>query len=325
MSGKPRIAVVIVTYNSAAVLDGCLRALAAQQGVELTSVVVADNASTDGSLALARAFAPAANSTGLPVTTVEVGRNGGYSAGINAGMTALAGQRQDQHRNHDAILILNPDCRPQPASLALLARALQQPGRGIAVPRLLNPDGTQHHSLRRAPSVRGAFAEAIIGGNRAGRRGGSGEMITDAAVYERPGPAVWATGAAMMISAAAAEHIGPWDESFFLYSEETEFALRAADKGWTLWYEPQAVVEHIGGESKTNTDLAALLVVNKIKLFRRRHGTGASSAYYVAVALGQSARAVAGSRTARAAVKALVNPKAVVNPSARKRLPQGSV
>ncbi len=51
----------------------------------------------------------------------------------------------------------------------------------------------------------------------------------------------------MLLSVSALREVGPWDESFLLYSEETEYCLRAADKGWCTWYEPAAVFEHIGG------------------------------------------------------------------------------
>jgi N-acetylglucosaminyl-diphospho-decaprenol L-rhamnosyltransferase len=294
-SDVPRLAVVIVTYNSAPVLAGALTSLESPDGVELAAVVVADNASRDESLAIAER-------SDLPVTTVRVGRNAGYSAAINAGLAGLDTSKLD------AVFVMNPDCRVQPDTLGLLARALRQPGVGITVPRILNPDGTLNYSLRREPTVRGAFAEALLGGVRAGRRGGRGELITDPEVYRHAAPAVWATGAAMLISTVALPEIGPWDESFFLYSEETEFALRAADHGWSLWYEPAAVVEHIGGESSTNPALTALLVVNKVRLFRRRNGPAASAAYRVAMILGQTVRALAGSRTARACVAALFRP-----------------
>ena len=112
----------------------------------------------------------------------------------------------------------------------------------------------------------------------------------------------------MLLDAEAIKELGPWDESFLLYSEETEYALRAADRGWSLWYEPEAVIEHVGGESGTNPMLAALLIVNKVRLFRRRRGGSPRFAYYLSIVLGQSVRALAGSRTARAALAALLRP-----------------
>ncbi|TQS27792.1 glycosyltransferase family 2 protein [Microbispora sp. KK1-11] len=297
IENRLRAAVVIVTYNSADVLGDCLRSLTeGARGVVLAGVVVADNASGDDSVGVAE------RAEALPITVVQTGRNAGYAAAINAGVAALDLDALD------AVLVLNPDCRLRPGSLAVLMEALRRPGRGIAVPRLVNPDGTLQPSLRRQPTVRRALVEAVIGGTLAGRIGTLGELVTDPVSYEAACTAAWATGAAMLISAPAWREIGPWDESFFLYSEETEYALRAADRGWSLWYEPSAVFEHIGGDSGVNPTLAALIVVNKVRLFRRRRGRIAAAAYFLAVALGEGVRALSGRPTSRAAVAALLRP-----------------
>ncbi|TDE41353.1 glycosyltransferase family 2 protein [Nonomuraea mesophila] len=289
-----RVAVVIVTYNSASVLGGCLGSLArGAEGVELAGVVVADNASKDDSVAVAeRAGA----------TVVQVGRNAGYAAAINAGVAALDLDRLD------GVYVLNPDCRLRPGSIAPLLACLREPGRGIAVPYMVNPDGTLQPSLRRAPTVGRALAEALVGGSLAGRVGGLGELVTDPRDYARPGAYAWATGAAMLLSTRLIREVGAWDESFLLYSEETDYCLRAADLGWTTWYEPASAIEHIGGDSGVNPTLAALLVVNKVRLYRRRHGRASGAAYFLAVLAGEAVRALAGRRTSRACVVALLRP-----------------
>ena len=239
MTSQARVAAVIVTYNSADVLGDCLRSLS-DQGAPLAAVVVADNASRDETRDIAEEFAD------LPMQVVDLGRNAGYSAALNAGIRALDLTRLD------AVLALNPDSGCCPARCSVLASALCQPGRGIAVPRLVNPDGSLQPSLRRKPTVGRALVEALLPGALAGRLGPLGELVTDPAAYERPGVTAWATGAAMLLSVSAWREIGPWDESFLLYSEETEYSLRAADKGWQTWYEPAAVFEHSGGDSSTN-------------------------------------------------------------------------
>ncbi|MFL6143612.1 MAG: glycosyltransferase family 2 protein [Labedaea sp.] len=303
MSAQPRIAVVIVTYNSADVLAGCLASLpAGANGVRLTEVVVADNASDDDSLRIAEEAAD------LPIRTVQLGRNAGYAAGFNAGVEGLAG--------YDAVLLMNPDCRLRPGAIAALAEALAGSGgsrRGIVAPKLVNQDGSLQPTLRRMPTVRGALAEALLGGGRAGRTRGLGELVFDEQAHDTPGDPAWVTGCVLLMSAAALAETGPWDETFLLYSEETDFMFRAADHGWTLWYEPAAVVEHIGGEAGTHPGLAALLVTNKVRLFRRRHGRLHSTAYRIAVLLGESLRALAGRRTARASLTALLRPSTRIN------------
>lgn len=285
---------MVVTYNSAAVLKDCLLSLVdGFTGVHLTEVLVADNASTDDSVTIAE------NVPSLPLRIVHVGVNAGYAAGVNTAVCDLDISRID------AVLVLNPDTRLRPGSVAILADALRAPRRGIVAPRLLNPDGTLQPSLRRQPTVTRALAEALIGGKHAGRLG---ELIIHPEFYSKPGPAVWATGAAMLISTSMIREIGPWEESFLLYGEEVEFALRAADHGWALWYEPRAIIEHIGGESGTNPMLAALLAVNRVRLFRSRCGPLAGAAFFAAVTTGELIRAAAGKRTARAAAIALLRP-----------------
>ena len=106
---NPRIGTVIVTYNSADVLGECLRALGETKDVQLSTVVVADNASRDDSVAVARAAAQT-----LPVQVVEMGRNAGYAAAINAAIAAMDLNRLD------AVMVLNPDCSVRPDTLCLL-------------------------------------------------------------------------------------------------------------------------------------------------------------------------------------------------------------
>ena len=108
----PRVAVVVVTYNSADVLPQCLESLrdGGADGVDLTDVVVVDNASDDASTEIAKA------SDGLPISVVQLTENVGYAAGLNAGVTAL------RNRPPDAVMVLNPDCRLRPGSLATWPR-----------------------------------------------------------------------------------------------------------------------------------------------------------------------------------------------------------
>ncbi|MFD1050994.1 glycosyltransferase family 2 protein, partial [Kibdelosporangium lantanae] len=120
--------------------------------------------------------------------------------------------------------------------------------------------------------------------------------------------AAWATGGVLMISAAAVRALGAWDESFLLYGEETDFALRARRRGFVTWYVPEAVVEHDGGESGTNPMLWALLTYNRIRIVRRYNGFLSYLGYYAAVVVGEGLRAASGRVTAKAALAALLRP-----------------
>jgi N-acetylglucosaminyl-diphospho-decaprenol L-rhamnosyltransferase len=295
--GARTVAVVVITYNSADDLPSCLASLSqgGADGVQLTDVVIVDNASSDSSVQIAKA------TDDLPISIVQMVENVGYAAGVNAGIDSLRG------RPPEAVMILNPDCRLRPGALATLADALQVPGRGVVAPLLLNPDGTLQPSLRRVPTVTGALVESVLGGRIADRLG-VGELIFAEGPHARAGATPWVTGAALLMDWALLESVGPWDESFLLYSEETEFLLRASDHGWSTWFDPAAVVDHKGGESATMPSLFALLTVNRAVLFEKRYGKTRGRAYAACLLLGMLIRAATGKRTARAAAVALLRP-----------------
>jgi GT2 family glycosyltransferase len=287
------VAVVVVTHNSARELPDCLAALDdAFDGVESWAVVVVDNASTDHTVAIASGF----DREGCIV--VELGRNAGYAAAINAGARLFPTSRH--------VLALNPDIRLEPGSVRALIAAAARPGVGIAVPKLVDEHGALQLSQRREPTVARAFLEAILGGRRASRAGRWGEVVGEAGQYEVERPTAWATGAAMMLNRRCLDVVGPWDESFFLYSEETDFCLRAREHGLLTWYTPAARACHLGGESNTSPRLWSILTLNRVRAFRKRHGVATSWLFWCAVVLNESLRAARGSQTHRAALRALL-------------------
>lgn len=285
------VAVVTVTYNSQDVIKDFLGSL--DKGLKGVSwhLTVADNDSSDGTVPLVRDRAPDA-------TVVAMGRNAGYSAGINAAVRAAP--------PHSEILVLNPDVRLTPGCVAELRTALR-PGIGIAVPRLLDGEARPLNSLRREPTVLRAWADALIGARRAGRFRSLGEIVTDRKIYDRSVTADWAAGAALLISSECWNRCGPWDESFFLYSEETDFALRARDAGLVTRYVPAARAIHLGGGSSTSPRLWPLLTLNRVRLFSRRNGRIRTLAYWAALVAREGSRALLGKETSRAAVRALVS------------------
>lgn len=291
------ITVAVVTYRSADVLPGLLDALpAALAGVPDWRLVVADNASDDATVELVRARYPRAR-------IVELGANRGYAAGVNACVAA--------EPEADAVLVLNPDVRPAPGCVRELLAAARSPV-GIAVPRLTDPGGRLAFSLRREPTVRRALGEALLGGRRAGRFPALSEVVADPGAYSTASTSDWASGAAMLLTRDCLRSVGPWDESFFLYSEETDFALRARDAGFALRLVPAAQAVHVGGESHESARLWALLMANRVRLFARRNGRLRAAGFRAALAAGEALRSVRGGvgrDTHRAALHVLVRGK----------------
>lgn len=288
----PRIAVVIVTWNSAHVLPGLLTTLDAGLADHRRQVIVADNASADDSVAVAQRLAS-------DCVIVQTGRNAGYAAAINAGLGAA--------EPYDAALILNPDIRLEPGCVPAMYAQLGTAGTGIVVPRISDGNGRLALSLRREPTLLRALGEAVLG-RRAGRYPRLGETVLDESAYTQRTTVDWATGAIMLISTECMTACGPWDESFFLYSEETEFALRARDHGFATRLAPDAHAVHLEGESKVSPRLWSLLTVNRVKLYRRRHSAAATALYWAALLMRESVRAALGHARARTATVALLRP-----------------
>lgn len=287
------VALIVVTYRSANVLPGFLAALPqALEGVDGAEVIAVDNASDDASARIA-AESPAVD------RLLVLDGNRGYAAGINAGIAAAP--------DRNAYLVLNPDVRLWPGSVHRLMEAAASPGVGIAVPRLLDEHGRLLPSLRREPSLRRAAGEAVLGGRRAGRWRTLGETIVAPEVYAAPTSAAWATGGAMLLSAECLRATGPWDESFFLYEEEVEFALRARDHGFHLVYAPDAAATRIIGDTPPSTTMWTLMRVNKWRLYARRHGPLRAGAFRLVLIAGEGIRALSGRPASRAAFRGLLS------------------
>lgn len=294
LDGPDRVTVVVVTFNSADVVEGLLASLPAGLAGVPASVVVVDNGSRDGTPDLVRRVAP-------DVTVVETGRNGGYAAGINEGVRhGPAGTD---------VLVLNPDVRLGPGCVPELLAARRRTGAGIVVPRLDDAAGRLIASRRREPSLRRAVADAVLGAERAGRIRDLGEVVTDPIAYEVESPTDWAEGSTQLVSAECWAAVGPWDESYFLYSEETDFALRARDAGFATVFVPTASAVHLEGGSAGNPALWRLLVANRLRLYARRHGRVATATFWLVLVLREASRAVLGKRTSRAALGALLSPR----------------
>jgi GT2 family glycosyltransferase len=225
-------AIALVTHNSIVdlrdYLDGQVQA-AERLGARIVAV---DNESTDGSLELLRAYA--ARSEAL--TVIEMRRNAGYAAAVNAAFEATEGEY---------LLLVNPDIELTSIIpvLDLLDFARRHPRVGVVAPRLYSEDGTVQASARRFPT-----AAAVLGVDP--RLARLGPIARGRRRYEEPSGAAeatevdWAVGAAMLIRRQAFEEVGGWNERYRLYLEDTEFCRRLGGAGWTVAYLPAARLLH---------------------------------------------------------------------------------
>jgi N-acetylglucosaminyl-diphospho-decaprenol L-rhamnosyltransferase len=279
----------VVTHDSVAHLDRLLDSLRGGLAGLPARLVFVDNDSADDTVAHLRAR----DHEVLPQPD-----NRGYAAAVNVGVEATG--------DAAAVLVLNPDLSLGPGSIPALMAASREPGVGIVVPQIRTPAGALYPSLRREPTVGRALGTAVLGGRVAGRFPRLSETVADHRCYQRRGDVDWATGAAMLVTRQCADTVGPWDESFFLYSEETDFAHRARAAGFRVRYEPAAYVIHTGGQAEVSPRLRTMLVVNRLRYYRRRHGRLPSAAFGAALLWNELTRAALGNRAARAAARGLL-------------------
>jgi GT2 family glycosyltransferase len=299
MGPETDVTVVTVAFNSQSVIGDFIECLPAAMGGLTWRLVIADNASKDSTVEIARSVMRDAR-------VVQLGRNAGYAAGINA---AVGAAEAGTH-----LLVANPDIKLDAGSGEILLSTLHDRGVGIAVPQLRDAAGGLTFSIRRDPTVLRALSEALIGGDRAGRWAPLGETVTRPEAYDRATDVDWASGAIMAISRECAESVGRWDETMWLYSEETDYCLRAREAGFRVRYVPSARAVHIGGESGENSLLWTALTVNRIRLFERRHSRLHTAAFRSAVTLNEALRAVAGRATSRAALRTLTRSRQLAPP-----------
>jgi len=283
---QPEVVLVVVTYNSARdvpdLLDCVPAALAGVHG----AVIVVDNGSQDETVAVLRARGDC---------QVVEAENRGYAAGINRGVAAGPPA--------PAILVLNPDVRLQPGSVPEMLRALALPRVGVVAPKILEVDGSVSRSLRREPTLGRASGLGFT------RLPAFSEYVTAAAAYQRAHPVDWALGAVLLLRRECYDELGGWDESFFLYSEETDFCLRARDRGWLTRFEPSAVAVHIGGGSGQSDRTHVMQIVNRVRFYVRRRGSVRGWLYWAATIASEATWLARGHRQSRAAIRALLAPR----------------
>ncbi len=295
--GAARVSLVVVTFNSAPVLPGLVASLPdGLAGVEDAHLVVVDNASSDDTLSTVRSLIPQAD-------VVALQHNAGYAAAINAGLRRVGPS--------DVVVVLNPDISLGHGAVVALRDALANPGVGVTVPRMLTSSGAPAPSLRRDPSARRAWAEAVLGGQLAARLG-LGEVVSAPAAYARAHDVDWATGAALAISPTARAVVGEWDESFFLYSEEVDWCRRVRRAGLRVHFVPTAVVRHGGGAYDADPALWRILMANRVRDHARHAGPLSRASHRLALLTGEVLRST-GARGAahRAGARAVLSPRSV--------------
>lgn len=279
---RPHILVVLLNYRTPQMtLRAAEAALADMAGTQaLCELVVVDNASGDGSgEILQQAIRQKGWDAEGRVRFVQSPVNGGFGAGNNIGL----GMQMSDGTAPDYFYLLNSDAFPDAGCLGTLLHHLEITAQaGFAGSHVRGEDNIAHTTAFRFPSVLGEFEGAA-------RFGPITRMLKNAVVA----PALpddttqvdWVAGASVLMRAAMLKQIGGFDETFFLYFEETDLCKRGADAGWQCWYVPAAKVVHIGSVSTGMKDwqrIPTYWYASRRHYFVKNHGRGYAAAAFAA-------------------------------------------
>lgn len=261
------VGVIVVSYNSAAHLPRFLDSLRANADGLSLRVIVVDNNSTDDSVAVAEQH------KAIVVPLVD---NVGYAGAINVGRRLTDGC--------DAVLVANADVEVGPGCLSQLYSSAMASG-GAAVPNQLDQSGGVHRSIRREPTILRQLGEALLGDHWTSRPAWAATIERDLDAYSTSAPVDWATGALMLTNSRCDRIVGDWQDDYFLYSEEVDYARRVREAGFPVRFESSAHIVHCVGGSGRTPALTALELTNRIRYYGRWHRTPFVLAYGTAVLL----------------------------------------
>lgn len=266
-----RLSIAIVNWNTSALLASCLRSLV-PAGSD-TEIIVVDNASSDFDDAAFRAEFP-------DVHLIRNPDNTGYARGNNQAMEMSAG---------DYVLLLNPDTEATDGAVEALVAFMENHDRAAAAgARLVRPDGTLDRSVRSFPYP-GPIAWEFLGLPRLFPncpRLGAYRM--NAFDYDNAAEVDQPMGSALILRRDAIDDVGMMDEEFPIFFNEVDWLYRAKEKGWQVWFTPDATVIHHGAGSTKQVKRRAMIKESHRSLLRfyAKHFRGRifAPAYYFTVA-----------------------------------------
>ena len=226
--GMVIVSIILVNYNGAAVVLNCLRSLRQFLHTIPYEIIVVDNASTDGSAALIIEQFPT-------VTLIQQTENRGFGSGNNVGAKYATGE---------FLFFLNTDTSLTSDLLPPLVTLMNNhPQVGIIGPKLLNSDKTLQLSVAAEISLAGEYQTL-----KQLKQYTSHQQDVEQK-FEQEQTVAIVIGAAFFMRQALFATLNGFDETFFMYFEESDLCQRARDRGWQILYTPTVSLIHLGGYS----------------------------------------------------------------------------
>jgi N-acetylglucosaminyl-diphospho-decaprenol L-rhamnosyltransferase len=251
---RPDLSIVIVTHNGLDMAIATLESARAAVGETEVEWFIVDSGSTDGT--------PEEIERRYPDMTVLRRDNIGFAAGNNVALPEARGRY---------VLLLNPDIEVLEGTLAGLVEVMDaDPSIGAAGVLHEDPEGRLLPYIKRFPSPARQLGESLFAYRLPGLTHLQ-ERVVEAEPYERQSDADWVAGAFMIVRDEVIRQVGPLDERFFLYAEETDWCLRIKQAGWRVAYLPVMKVRHYGG-NRPGPQLSAQLTYAKLQYASKHFG-----------------------------------------------------
>jgi N-acetylglucosaminyl-diphospho-decaprenol L-rhamnosyltransferase len=261
------LGVVLVNYNTRELLRTCIQSLLANEGVSFVSYVV-DNGSTDSSARMMRDEFP-------NISLIASDSNGGYAHANNLGLRCLLALNPPPRFT----LLLNPDTvLPRDALRRMIAFFDAHPDAGVAGPKLIMADGKLDLACRRSfPDPENAIyhilkLDQIFPKNKRFARYNMTYLDENETAQVDS-----VVGAFMMLRTDALRQAGLLDESYFMYGEDLDLALRIKRRGWNVYYYPGVEVLHYKRAASANSAIAPYEFWRAAYIFYRKHYAATTS------------------------------------------------
>jgi len=255
------LSVVTVSYNTRELVRGCLASVFSTLGSTLRfEVIVVDNASSDGSVAMIRGSFP-------EVHVLANSENVGFAAGSNQGIRESTGRY---------VILLNPDTMATDGALAGMVRLMEERTEvGAVGPSLLFPDGSFQHSAFTFPTLPMIFMDFFPLNHRLLNSRLNGRYPRAWYAKGEPFAIDHPLGAALMVRSSVLDEVGLLDEGFFMYCEEIDWCMRIKRAGWTILCCPEAKIVHHVGQStgQFREDMYVELHRSRYRLYEKHYGT----------------------------------------------------
>lgn len=223
------VSIIILNYRSKGLVKQCVKTIRLYPHDCSYEIIVVDNDSGDGVGGMLAENFPEVRFIASPA-------NVGYAAGNNLGIAEARGRY---------VLIMNPDITVRPGSIDEMVRFMDRnPDVGVMGPKLLHPDGTVDHSCYRFPRWTTPIYRRTPAGRLGIGRREVGRYVMSDYDHQESRDVDWLLGAVLMVRKSAMDKVGPLDDRYFLYFEDTDWCRRFWDAGYRVVYYTGASMVH---------------------------------------------------------------------------------